>query len=71
VAHTYDPQHFDTPERAIRFIRADRSRRGVMAAAVAAIAIIVTLGLVYVIYTDIPAPHSPANNVNIAVDPYH
>ncbi|HVJ17500.1 MAG TPA: hypothetical protein VM686_18865 [Polyangiaceae bacterium] len=71
MAHTYAPDRFETPELAIRFITADRTRRGILAAVAEALAIIVTFGLVYVIYNDVPAPASPANNLNIAVDPYH
>jgi hypothetical protein len=62
---------FDTPERAIRFIRADRTRRSWIAAAAGAIAIIVTLGAIYLVYRDVPAPQSPANATMRLLEPYH
>lgn len=71
MAYTYDPERFDTPERAIRFIRAERARRGIIAGVLGALAVVVTLGAVYVVYRDVPGPKSPANNVNVIVEPYH
>jgi hypothetical protein len=65
VAHAYAPQRFNTPERAIRFILADRHRRGILAVLLGAVATIATLGMVYVVYRELPAPSNPANNLSI------
>ncbi len=70
-ARSLDLRHFDTPEHAIRFITADRSRRSLIAAAVGVIATIVTLGAIYLIYSEIPAPQSPANAKTFVLEPYH
>ena len=69
MAHTYAPERFDSPERAIRFILADRSKRGILAVLIGTVAIIATLGMVYVVYREVPAPSHPANNLSIP--PYY
>ncbi len=70
-ARALDLRQFETPERAIRFIRADRARRSLIAATVGVIVTIVTCGAIYLIYSEIPAPHSPANAKTLLLEPYH
>ncbi len=70
MAHVYDPNRFDTPERSIRFIRADRQRRSITAVVVGAVAAIVTLGAFYLSYRDVPAPPTPANANSQILEPY-
>lgn len=70
-AHPFDADLFNTPERAIRFILGERSRNRLIAAIVAALAFIVTVGAIYRVYRDIPAPQTPANAIRILVEPYH
>ncbi len=69
MAHTYTPERFDSPERAIRFILADRSKRGILAVLLGTLATIATLGMVYLVYHDVPAPITPANSLSIP--PYY
>lgn len=70
-AHTYDRDPFNTPERAIRFIVEERSRNGLIAVVVGVLATIVTLAAIYLAYRNVPAPRTPANALQISVQPYH
>lgn len=70
MSRTFDPHRFATPERGIRFIRAERQRRNIIAGALAFIAVLVTLAALYLSYRDVPAPEHPGNATRELPEPY-
>jgi hypothetical protein len=73
MAQTYDERYFDynvEPEAGIREVKRQRSKKSLVAAALFGIATIVTLGLVYLMYNDVPAPTNPANAEPGLLEPY-
>jgi hypothetical protein len=60
----------ESPESAIKQIQSERRRKGIIAAALFAVAVAAGLGFVYLAYNDVPAPSDPANSNAARVRPY-
>lgn len=71
MAHA--PTHSDydfSPEGAIREIQSQRKRNSLIALGVGILAMVVFGAAIYLAYSDVPAPESPANARPAMVEPY-
>lgn len=73
MAQTYDERLFGlvrTPEEGLDKVKRQRARKSVVAAVLFAVATVLTLGITYLMYSDVPAPQNPANASSQMVEPY-